>query len=88
MALKDHEKFFAFILLGGALLSLAIMLYAKPIPDSTTNSGVLQILNMIIGALIGGFGSAVQALFRASDKVTVDNPPSNPVPTEPVNDQA
>lgn len=87
MTLKDHEKFFAFLLLGGALVALAIMLYIKPIPDSTTNSGVLQILNMIIGALIGGFGSAVQALFRASDKVTVDNSSTNPVPTETTDDR-
>jgi hypothetical protein len=81
---RDHEKFIAFVLLGGALFALAVMIYLHPIPDSSANSGVLQILNMIIGAMIGGFGAAVNALFRSNtDKVTVDNSPANPVPVEP-----
>lgn len=62
--IRDHEKFFAFVLIGAALLFLAVMLYKYPLVDSTANSGVLQILNMIIGALISAFGAASQALFR------------------------
>lgn len=81
--MKEHEKFFAFILLGTALMGLAFMLYLRPLADSTANSGVLQILNMIIGALISAFGAATQALFRVKDTVTVDNPPEKPVPVEP-----
>ena len=79
--MKDHEKFFAFVLLGTALMTMAFMLYLRPLADSTANSGVLQILNMIIGALISGFGSATQALFRSNTPatVTVDNPPEAPV---------
>lgn len=81
--MKEHEKFIAFILLGAALLTLAITLYIRPIPDSTANSGVLQILNMIIGALISGFGAASQALFRAADQTKIVNNPNEPVPVEP-----
>lgn len=77
----NREKFFAFVLLGFALMGLAVMLYVRPIPDSSANSGVLQILNMIIGAFIGAFGAATQALFRVKDSVTVDNPPDKPIPT-------
>ncbi len=79
--MEKHEKFFAFILLGAALMLMASMLYLRPLADSTANSGVLQILNMIIGALISGFGAATQALFRIKDTVTVDNPPNQPIPT-------
>lgn len=75
--MKDHEKFIAFILLGAALMTMGVILYIKPIPDSTANSGVLQILNMIIGALIGGFGAATQALFRAVDQPKKDDQPTN-----------
>jgi hypothetical protein len=81
MMLKDHEKFIAFVLLGAALMTLAVMMYVRPLPDSSANSGVLQILNMIIGAFIGAFGAAAGKLFDA--KVTVDNPPSNPIPVTP-----
>lgn len=84
--MKEHEKFYAWIMLILALLALATMLYLRPIPDSTANSGVLQILNMIIGALIGAFGSATAALFRSNTPatVTVDNSPAEPIPTAPV----
>lgn len=77
--LKEHEKFIAFVLLGCALMTLAVLLYIRPLQDSTANSGVLQILNMIIGAFIGAFGAAAGTLFNA--KVTVDNPPTDPIPT-------
>lgn len=81
---KDHEKFVAFLLLGAALMTLACMLYLKPLPATNNNAGVLQILNMIIGAFIGAFGASASKLFDA--KVTVDNPPSDPVPTQPVDE--
>jgi guanyl-specific ribonuclease Sa len=68
-------------MLGAALMALAIMLYLRPLQDSTANSGVLQILNMIVGALIGAFGAATQQLLKASgDTVTVSNDPTEPVP--------
>jgi hypothetical protein len=80
--LKDHEKFIAFCLLGGALTAFGVLIYLHPLRDSSANSGVLQILNMIIGALIGGFGAAVSQLLKAStDSVTVANKPSEPIPT-------
>jgi hypothetical protein len=84
--LKDHEKFIAFVLLGAALMTLAVMMYIKPLPDSTANSGVLQILNMIIGAFIGAFGAAAGKLFDTKT-VTVDNPPNQPVPVAPAEGQ-
>lgn len=83
MTLEKNQKFIAFILMGMALMTLAILLYVRPLTDSTANSGVLQILNMIIGAFIGAFGASVNALFRTSDTVKVDNKPSEPVPTAP-----
>jgi len=84
---KNNEKFIAFILLGFALMTLAVLLYIRPIPDSSNNSGVLQILNMIIGAFIGAFGAAANALFRTSDSVKVTNPASDPVQTADTKDQ-
>ena len=78
--MKDHEKFIAFVLLGLALTTFGMLIYLHPLIDSNANSGVLQILNMIIGALITGFGAAVQQLLKAStDSVTVTNPPEKPV---------
>ena len=82
MYLKEHEKFLAFMALGLSLVILAFMLYVRPLQDSTGNSGVLQILNLIIGGLLSAFGSATNALFRINDKVTIDNPPSKPVPVD------
>ena len=80
--LKDHEKFIAFVLLGGALTAFGVMIYLHPLRDSSANSGVLQILNMIIGALIGAFGAAASQLLKAStDSVTVANKPNEPIPT-------
>jgi Ca2+/Na+ antiporter len=84
VTIQQNQKFIAFILMGLALMTLAVLLYVRPIPDSSANSGVLQILNMIIGAFIGAFGSSVNALFRSStDSVKVTNKPNEPVPTEP-----
>lgn len=85
MKLQDHEKFIAFVLLGAALTGFGMLIYLHPLVDSSANSGVLQILNMIIGALIGGFGAAVSQLLKASsDTVKIDNKPSEPVPTSDV----
>lgn len=83
---KEVEKFVAFCLLGAGLMSLAVLIYVRPLPDSTANSGVLQILNMIIGAFIGAFGAAAGKLFDAKvpATVTVDNSKSDPVNTAPV----
>lgn len=88
MKIKEHEKFIAFVLLATALMALAVMIYVKPLPDSTANSGVLQILNMIIGAFIGAFGGAANKLFDAKvpNSVTIDNSPSTPVPVAEVPD--
>lgn len=79
--LKEHEKFISFVLLGTALMTLAVLLYVRPLPQNASNNGVLQILNMIIGAFIGAFGAAAQKLFDAKpDSVKVENPPSEPIP--------
>jgi hypothetical protein len=86
--MKEHEKFFAFVLLGAALMTMAVILYIRPIPDSSANSGVLQILNMIIGALISGFGACTNALFRTSDSTKITNTASEPVPTSVEPDNA
>lgn len=82
MTVKDHEKFLVFMTLTVILSAFGFMIYLRPLADSNTNSGVLQMLNMIIGALIGAFGAAVAQLLKAStDKVTVDNTTENPVNT-------
>jgi hypothetical protein len=78
MLLKEHEKFIAFVLLGAALMTLAVLLYVRPLPDSTANSGVLQILNMIIGAFIGAFGAAAGKLFEAKVPATPAQPSEEP----------
>lgn len=85
-----YEKFVAFCLLGAALMGLAVMLYIRPLPDSTANSGVLQILNMIIGAFISAFGAAAGKLFDAKlpTTVTVGNTTTDPVPTASVSPEA
>lgn len=81
--LKEHEKFIAFVLLGAALMALAVMIYMHPLPDSSANSGVLQILNMIIGSMIGAFGAAAGALLKSStDTVKVEQPQGDPIPTQ------
>lgn len=83
MMLREHYKFIAFVLIGTALMTLAVLLYLRPLPDSQTNSGVLQILNMIIGAFISAFGAAASKLFDTKQSVTVDNDKTDPVPTQP-----
>lgn len=78
--LKEHEKFVAFCLLGASLVGLAMMAYLHPFDRTDTAS--IGMLNSIIGALTLAFGGAANALFRVSDKVTVDNLPNEPVPTK------
>jgi len=80
--LKEHEKFIAFCLLGFSLVGLAVLIYLHPLADSAQNAGTLQIINMIVGALIGAFGGAASKFFDTKTNVTVDNTKSNPVPTE------
>lgn len=79
--LKDHEKFIAFVLLGGSLVFVASMVYLHPLSDTNANSSSIQIINTIVGALTLAFGGVANALFRVSDTVKVDNKPSEPVPT-------
>jgi hypothetical protein len=87
--LKRHEKFIAFLLIGAALMTLAIMIYVKPTPE---NSVAVQMLNMIIGAFIGAFGAATQVLLKVNtpgdNKVTVDNAETDPVPTTTAPDKS
>jgi hypothetical protein len=81
--MKEHEKFFAFVLLGASLVGVATMVYLHPLTDSTANSGAIQILNTIVGALTLAFGGVANALFRINDTVKVSNKPDEPVPVEP-----
>lgn len=80
--MKEHEKFIAFCMMGGALMLIVLMLRVWPL---SPNSPTLQILNLIVGAFIGGFGASVQKLLQA-DTVKVSNAPDEPVPTQPVTD--
>jgi ABC-type uncharacterized transport system permease subunit len=87
MTLREHEKFIAFLALLISLMIMAVMLRLWPLADNNQNSAVLQILNLIVGGLLGGFGAAVQALLKAStDTVKVANAPSDPVPVAPTPD--
>lgn len=63
--MRDHEKFIAFCLLGGALVGLSCMVYLKPpSPAITENGAAFAMLNTIIGALVLAFGGAANALFK------------------------
>lgn len=81
MNLKDHEKFVAFMALLVSLMVIVIVLRFWPVENNSVST---QILNLIVGGLLGGFGAAVNALLKASaDTVKVDNKPSEPIPTAP-----
>lgn len=84
--IKESEKFIAFVLLGGGLLAIALVVYLEPLNDTTTNSSAIQIINTIVGALTLAFGGAANALFRIREaeerKVTVENPVTDPVHVE------
>lgn len=64
--LKDHEKFIAFVLLGSALVTVALTVYLRPLPDSVSNGASLAILNTIVGALTLAFGGSANSLFKIS----------------------
>lgn len=59
--LKDHEKFFAFIMLGGFVFALALMAYFHQIPEG---SGSQRIVDAAMGGLLLALGGAANALFR------------------------
>lgn len=71
--LKDNQKFFAFVLLILAVLTLggiSILVDAMTKDGQQTDPTVLQakltILNIAMGGLIGAVGAASQAFFRSS----------------------
>lgn len=81
--LKEHEKLIAFVAILLAVMSLAYLNYAHPVPDKSDSSALMS---QIVGGLMLALGAAGQSLFRIRDggeTVTVDNKASNPVPTEP-----
>lgn len=88
--MKSNEKFFAFVLLGAALVGMAVMVYLHPLNDTTANSGSIQIINTITGALTLAFGGAANALFRVREQgeppIPVTAPPGQPLPVDPVKD--
>lgn len=94
--LSRHEKFLAFILLGLALFSIAVMVYAKPPSVAALNGAGLAILNTIVGALTLAFGGAASSLFKISetDKRAIGQAAADavasgpPVDTNIVNDDA
>ena len=63
--LKEHEKFISFVLLGLALMVIAVMVYLKP-PSEGFSDASLAILNTIVGALTLAFGGSANALFKIS----------------------
>lgn len=77
--MKDSQKFIAFCFLGSGLIGIVLLAYFRPMQSNDTAS--ISIIQTVVGALTLAFGGAANALFRTNDKVTVDNPPSDPVPT-------
>lgn len=78
--MKEHEKLAAFMLLGFAVMLLAVLAIFYPVPDG---SGSQRIVDAAMGGLLLALGGASNALFRIRDNenVTIDNKPNNPVPT-------
>ena len=62
--LKEHEKFWAFAMLGGSVLLIAMMAYFYPPQDG---SGAQRIIDAAMGGLLLALGSAANALFRISN---------------------
>lgn len=62
--LTEHEKFFAFCLLGGSVLALAMLAYFFPPEDG---SGAQRIIDAAMGGLLLALGAAANALFRISN---------------------
>lgn len=81
---KEHEKFWAFALLGFGVMGLAVLAYFYP---PTDGSGAQRIIDAAMGGLLLALGSAAQALFRIREpderKVQVDQPANEPIPVEP-----
>lgn len=81
--LKDSEKFLAFMALGAGVLILALLAFFNELPENSAN---MRIIDAALGGLLLAFGAATNALFRLREgeekHVTIDNPPSNPVPVE------
>lgn len=82
---KEHEKFWAFMFLGAAILILALTA-AYIIPKYGESETVKQLFVGAMGAFTLALGSAANALFRIRDpderKVEIDQPASNPVPVD------
>lgn len=78
MGFKEHEKFWAFMALGFALLLLAVASIIYP----PSNDGVQRVLDACVGAFSLALGAATNALFRireeADKEVKVVNTPSEP----------
>lgn len=93
--LRDHEKFWAFAVLIGAIFALAAMsvFYGEALADPAT-----RILDTAVAGLIGIAGMSAQALFRFSntEQKLVDTvysqaesipaAPAAPVPVEVTNE--
>lgn len=62
--LNKHEKFYAFCLLGGSVLVLALMAYFYPPEDG---SGAQRIIDAAMGGLLLALGAVCNALFRISN---------------------
>ena len=87
--LKEHEKFWAFVLLIFAVIGLAFMASMHtPEKDSA-----IRILDAAVGGLLLALGSASQALFRVSSvdkinaetaKTVAEKAPMAPQPVQPV----
>lgn len=82
--MKDNEKFFAFMALGGGVLILALLAFFNELPENSAN---MRIIDGALGGLLLAFGAATNALFRIRDNeptqdVNITNPKSDPVPVE------
>lgn len=62
--LQEHEKFWAFILLGAGIVGIAVLVIFHPLPDGT---GSQRVVDTISGGLLLAFGACANALFRISN---------------------
>ena len=87
MVLKEHEKFWAFLVLIAAIVGLVFLAstFDRGAAADVVVQGKLRIIDSSIAGLLAILGMAAQALFRIGqgEKVTIDNKRSDPVPTEP-----
>lgn len=81
--MKEHEKFWAFAMLGFGVMLLAVLAVVFP-PEA---EGTQRTIDAAMGALSLALGVAANALFRirepGEEKVKIDNLPTEPVPTAP-----